>query len=95
MAYNYGNYYGNNTSWNAMNQPVNYSQGMNYQQPGNVSYSPSYGQTQQPQMNQMPMQQNYSQGSQQHTGINWVQGQAGANAFYLAPGQSALLMDIT
>ena len=87
MAYNYGNYYGNNGSWNNVNQPVNYSQGMNYQQ----MPSQNYQQMQQPQI-QMPMQPNYSQGSQ-HTGINWVQGQAGANVFYLAPGQSALLMD--
>ena len=85
MPYNYGNYYGNYNNMNGMNQ---YSQAQmpvqNYQQPTNVSYAPNYGQIQ-PQMN-------YSQGNSA-TGINWVQGRAGANSFYVAPGQSALLMD--
>ena len=30
---------------------------------------------------------------QQQTGINWVQGLAGAKAFMVAPGQTAFLMD--
>ena len=38
------------------------------------------------------MQQPMSQQSAS-SGINWVQGRAGANSFYVAPGQSALLMD--
>lgn len=39
----------------------------------------------QPQM-QMPVQQS-------NRGINWVQGDVGARAFYVAPGTSELLMD--
>lgn len=31
--------------------------------------------------------------SQQQNGINWVQGEAGAKSFLIAPGQSVLLMD--
>ena len=30
---------------------------------------------------------------QQANGINWVQGEAGAKSFSIAPGQSVLLMD--
>lgn len=86
MPYNYGNYYGNG-NWNGGN--YNNMNGMN-----------QYSQAQMPVQNyqmapqqqvQMPMQ-NYSQ-SPSSTGINWVQGRAGANGFYVAPGQSAILMD--
>lgn len=34
-----------------------------------------------------------SQQAQNNAGINWVQGEAGAKGFAVAPGQSVLLMD--
>ena len=86
MPYNYGNYYGNG-NWNGGN--YNNMNGMNQYSQAQMpvqNYQQSYQQPiQAPQMN-------YSQ-SPSSTGINWVQGRAGANGFYVAPGQSALLMD--
>ena len=42
-----------------------------------------------------PYTQNYntSQPQQNSNGINWVQGEAGAKSYAVAPGQSVLLMD--
>ena len=45
----------------------------------------------QPQQQQMPMMQMPAQ--QSSKGINWVQGDIGARAFYVNPGTSELLMD--
>ena len=41
---------------------------------------------------QQPVQQAQPQ-QQSSTGINWVQGKAGANSYIVAPGQTAQLMD--
>lgn len=82
MPYNYGNGNWNGGNYNSMNGMNQYSQAQMPVQ--------NYQMTPQQQV-QMPMQ-NYSQ-SPSSTGINWVQGRAGANGFYVAPGQSALLMD--
>jgi len=38
-----------------------------------------------------PMQSNYV--NQQSNGVNWVQGEAGARSWMLAPNQTVLLMD--
>lgn len=62
------------------NQAMQYPNGQYYQSP-NSNYNPTYQMAQAPQ----PVN-NLSR-------INWVQGQAGANAFPLGPGESALLMD--
>ena len=91
MAYNYGNYYGNNgwvmpNNGYYTNTPMN---GTTYtqtpqapiQQPMNYQTTP-----------QMP-QPSYTPQGNNSTGMNWVQGRAGANSFFVAPGQSALLMD--
>lgn len=42
-----------------------------------------------------PYTQNYNNNAQQQvqTNINWVSGEAAAKSFYVAPGQSVLLMD--
>jgi HAMP domain-containing protein len=54
------------------------------------SYTP-YGQQMQPQpMMQMQPQQSYAT---QSNSINWVQGEIGAKAYPVAPGNSVLLMD--
>lgn len=50
--------------------------------PQNVNMNPNYQAA--PQVQQMP---------QSPTGINWVRGEAGARAWHLNPGESALLMD--
>lgn len=47
----------------------------------------SYGQQQAPQMPQIPPQ------PAQNGGINWVQGEAAAKAWLVAPGASVMLMD--
>lgn len=53
----------------------------------------------QDQLNQLrtaPMQQPYPMpqfGRQDPSGINWVQGEAGAKSWFVAPGASVLLMD--
>ena len=36
---------------------------------------------------------NYPYNTQQSSGINWVQGEAGAKSYAIAPGQHVLLMD--
>lgn len=41
---------------------------------------------------QQPVQQAQPQ-QQSSTGINWVQGKAGANSYIVSPGQTAQLMD--
>ena len=46
-----------------------------------------------PQFPAMPMQQYSPVPQPQSGGINWVQGETGAKAFSVAPGQSAMLMD--
>lgn len=51
----------------------------------------SFQSQQQPQQQQMPMMQMPVQ--QSSKGINWVQGDIGARAFYVNPGTSELLMD--
>lgn len=63
-----------------MQQPITYG----YQQP-----------VPQGQLEQLRAAQAYQQAaqSQQGAGIQWVQGEAGAKAFIVAPGASVLLMD--
>ena len=87
MPYNYsqyqpGYYQGNGNGYPQQN-PY-YQTAINTQQ-----YS---GGGMQPAAPMAQMQQPMSQQSAS-SGINWVQGRAGANSFYVAPGQSALLMD--
>ena len=87
MAYNYsqfqpGYYQGNGNGYPQQN-PY-YPTAVNTQQ-----YSGGGMQTAVP-MAQMQQPMNQQSAS---SGINWVQGRAGANSFYVAPGQSALLMD--
>ena len=77
MAYNYGNYYGNYP--NQMYQPSI------TQATPNPSYQPWQPMLQQPSYN-------YSQGSG-GTSIVWVQGEADARAYPVAPGQRAIMMD--
>ena len=55
-------------------------------------YNPSFASFQQP-APQMPQMQTMPQMQNQQSGINWVQGEAGAKAFPVAPGASVLLMD--
>lgn len=71
--------YGNYNNYN-QNQGMQYSNGQYYQTHPNYQY----------QMLQAPQQ---SRPVNNLSRINWVQGQAGANAFPLGPGESALLMD--
>ena len=85
MAYNYsqfqpGYYQGNGY---AQQNPY-YTTAVNTQQYSGAGMQAS-----------VPMAQMQQPMSQQSTssGINWVQGRAGANSFYVAPGQSSLLMD--
>lgn len=58
-------------------------------------YQPNYAYSQMPpQQPQNYYQQNsYQAPSQNFNGITWVQGEAAAKAYPVAPGQSALLMD--
>ena len=56
----------------------------NYNFPNYTGYTPWYSQSV-PQVQQQQQVVN--------TGINWVQGEAGAKSFAIAPGQSVLLMD--
>lgn len=56
-----------------------------------ASYQPMYQQLQYPQPVQMQAQPQIQQ--PQNNSINWVQGEAAARAFAVAPGQSAMLMD--
>ena len=54
-----------------------------------VGYQPMY-----PQYNYLPQQQIVQQPSQQNdNGILWVQGEAGAKSWAVAPGKSVMLMD--
>ncbi len=43
--------------------------------------------------NGYPYTQNLNAAQPQSTGINWVQGEAGAKSYAIAPGQSVMLMD--
>ena len=52
----------------------------------------SYGQPQMPQVPQMPTMPQSAQPAQ-NGGINWVQGEAAAKAWLVAPGASVMLMD--
>lgn len=52
----------------------------------------SYGQPQMPQVPQMPQMPQPAQPAQ-NGGINWVQGEAAAKAWLVAPGASVMLMD--
>lgn len=60
---------------------------------------PFYGQQPYPyqdQLNQLrttPMYQQPMQARQDQTGLNWVQGEAGAKSWFVAPGATVLLMD--
>lgn len=54
-----------------------------------AQYKQPYQLPQQPQM----MQQAPQMSAQQNNGIVWVQGEAGAKAHLVAPGQSMMLMD--
>ena len=63
-----------------------------YMQPFGGGYPTMYGQ----QQNQMPtpvQQPQLPQAQQNNGGIIWVQGEAGAKAWAVAPGQSVTLMD--
>lgn len=88
MPYNYSQY-----------QPNGYYQGNVNGYPQQNPYYPTAVNTQQysgaGMQTAVPMAQMQQPMSQQSasSGINWVQGRAGANSFYVAPGQSALLMD--
>ena len=54
-----------------------------------IGYQPMY-----PQYNYLPQQQVVQQQSQQNdNGILWVQGEAGAKSWAVAPGKSVMLMD--
>lgn len=53
------------------------------------SYGPSFQQSQQ----SFAPQQSYAPQPQMNSGINWVQGEIGAKAYPVAPGNSVLLMD--
>ena len=53
-----------------------------------IGYQPMY-----PQYNYLPQQQVVSQPQQNDTGILWVQGEAGAKSWAVAPGKSVMLMD--
>lgn len=46
-----------------------------------------------PQYNYIPQQQVVPQPQQNDTGILWVQGEAGAKSWAVAPGKSVMLMD--
>lgn len=70
-------------AYNYGNYNYNQNQGMQYSN-GQYYQTPNY------QMMQAPQQ---PQPVNNLSRINWVQGQAGANAFPLNPGESALLMD--
>lgn len=64
---------------------------------GNYNYNPyawsnPYAPQYQPQVPQMPPVQQQA-AMQQGNGIRWVQGEAGAKAYPVAPGESAFLMD--
>lgn len=59
----------------------------NYTYPNYYNPAPMYGNMQQ-QNQVMPVQQ-----QQSNSGIIWVQGEAGAKAYPVAPGASVLLMD--
>ena len=56
-----------------------------------MAYFGGFPATYQP-MYQQPMMQQQQQ-QQQQTGINWVQGEAGAKAYLVAPGQTVQLWD--
>lgn len=65
-----------------------------------ASYQPVYQQNPYPYGQPMPQQSNnyypqnsYAQPAQNTNGITWVQGEAAAKAYPVAPGQNALLMD--
>lgn len=60
---------------------------MNYQQ-----FYPSYNYVPQQQLNQPVVQQQMTQ-PVNDTGILWVQGEAGAKSWAVAPGKSVMLMD--
>jgi len=63
---------------------------------GNMMYYPTATGIQNPNMNMNPNYQAATpvqQMPQSPTGINWVRGEAGARAWHLNPGESALLMD--
>lgn len=68
----------------AMQQPMSYQNGS--YMPNQQAYAYN------PQPVQVP-QYSQAQQSQPQSDIHWVQGQSGAKAYSLAPGQSALLMD--
>ena len=68
-----------------------YGNYMNYYQPGYQVNHPMN----QPMMNQQPqqIQPTIQQEQQTSSGIIWVQGEEGAKAYMVAPGNSVLLMD--
>ena len=61
-----------------------------------VTYQPQYiGQYQQPQMQTVQQQQapSYPVQQQNNSGVNWVQGEAGARSWLMAPNTTVMLMD--
>ena len=60
-----------------------------------ASYQPYYGgmYQPQPQIPQIPTPQAQPQQAQQSSGVNWVQGEAGARSWLTAPNTTVLLMD--
>lgn len=58
-----------------------------------ATYQPYYQLPQQPQQVQIQAPQQQAQPQQPSTSILWVQGEAGARAYPVAPGASVLLMD--
>ena len=62
---------------------------MPYQYP----YTPYYPQPMQDQLAQLRQPAPTPQPPQSNGGINWVQGEAGAKAWFVAPGNTVLLMD--
>ena len=65
-------------------QPYGYQDQLNQLRNANLMQMPGQLYPQ-----QMPMQQMRPDGS----GLNWVQGEAGAKSWYIAPGATVLLMD--
>ena len=58
-----------------------------------MNYQPMYYQQQQPAQPNVQQQPQMSYATPQQSGIVWVQGEAGAKAYPVAPGSNMLLMD--
>lgn len=64
-----------------------------YYQPNYPTYFPAQDQMRQAYMPQMPQMQPQQMPQAQQTAPIWVQGEAAAKAYLVAPGQSIMLMD--